>query len=63
MCVLVEVGSLETETAQGSTKMLVSPVNEPRSVQLLWNCSARREHKVHANFIPVIICGNIIIFI
>jgi hypothetical protein len=30
MCVLVEAGSLETETAQGSTKMFVSPVNGAR---------------------------------
>jgi len=31
MCGLVEAGSLETETAQGSIKIFVSPVNGVRS--------------------------------
>jgi hypothetical protein len=31
MCDLVEAGSLDTETAQGSTKMFVFPVNGVRS--------------------------------
>jgi len=35
MCGLVEAGSLETETAQGSTKIVVSPANGTRSCSVI----------------------------